>query len=395
MALQVRRGTNAERLGITPALGELIFTTDSKRLYVGDGSTVGGLASAGLESLIADTTPQLGGNLDLNGQNITGTGNISIDGSITATGTINLGDDPADNVSILGSLTTSLTPVTDSSSDIGSTSKRWRNGYFAGLTVDGQLNVVAINSDLIADDSTLVFDASTGLVAAEQLTGTLPAGVIPAAMTSNITGNVTGNLTGNADGAHTGTFVGDVTGSVFSDDSIVLVDGVNSNIVGPVVGKVSTGETIDVTLDQTLDGNDGLVLNMHRGTDAVKLEPNNNDRSFVKWASWNGTAFADNALIGGYHKTGGGGYLAITPAEADGTVFTTAIEMDGVLGTILINTTDKVTSNAPIESTKYLRVGSYATGALPGTAAGTIAFDSTTNTFKGYNGSAWVALDTQ
>ena len=395
MALQVRRGTNAERLGITPALGELIFTTDSKRLYVGDGSTVGGLASAGLESLIADTTPQLGGNLDLNGQNITGTGNISIDGSITATGTINLGDDPADNVSILGSLTTSLTPVTDSSSDIGSTSKRWRNGYFAGLTVDGQLNVVAINSDLIADDSTLVFDASTGLVAAEQLTGTLPAGVIPAAMTSNITGNVTGNLTGNADGAHTGTFVGDVTGSVFSDDSIVLVDGVNSNIVGPVVGKVSTGETIDVTLDQTLDGNDGLVLNMHRGTDAVKLEPNNNDRSFVKWASWNGTAFADNALIGGYHKTGGGGYLAITPAEADGTVFTTAIEMDGVDGTILINTTDKVTSNAPIESTKYLRVGSYATGALPGTAAGTIAFDSTTNTFKGYNGSAWVALDTQ
>tara|TARA_R110000803_G_scaffold8650_2_gene27744 strand:+ start:7615 stop:8796 length:1182 start_codon:yes stop_codon:yes gene_type:complete len=392
MALQVRRGTNAERLGITPALGELIFTTDSKRLYVGDGSTVGGLASAGLESLIADTTPQLGGNLDLNGQNITGTGNISIDGSITATGTINLGDDPADNVSILGSLTTSLTPVTDSSSDIGSTSKRWRNGYFAGLTVDGQLNVVAINSDLIADDSTLVFDASTGLVAAEQLTGTLPAGVIPAAMTSNITGNVTGNLTGNADGAHTGTFVGDVTGSVFSDDSIVLVDGVNSNIVGPVVGKVSTGETIDVTLDQTLDGNDGLVLNMHRGTDAVKLEPNNNDRSFVKWASWNGTAFADNALIGGYHKTGGGGYLAITPAEADGTVFTTAIEMDGVDGTILINTTDKVTSNAPIESTKYLRVGSYATGALPGTAAGTIAFDSTTNTFKGYNGSAWVEL---
>ena len=69
--------------------------------------------------------------------------------------------------------------------------------------------------------------------------------------------------------------------------------------------------------------------------------------------------------------------------------------MDGVLGTIAINTTDKVTSNAPIESTKYLRVGSYATGALPGTAAGTIAFDSTTNTFKGYNGSAWVALDTQ
>ena len=96
MALQVRRGTNAERLGITPALGELIFTTDSNRLYVGDGSTAGGLASAGLESLIADTTPQLGGNLDLNGQSITGTGSINITGTISASGNINLGDGVAE-----------------------------------------------------------------------------------------------------------------------------------------------------------------------------------------------------------------------------------------------------------------------------------------------------------
>ena len=208
------------------------------------------------------------------------------------------------------------------------------------------------------------------------------------------TGTLNGTLTGTVVGAitATGTLDGDLTGSVFGDDSGILVDGVNSKIVGPVVGAINTGETINVTLDQTLDGNDGFVINMHRGTDAVKLEPNNFDRSFIKWASWNGSAFADNAVIGGYHKAGGGGYLAITPTEADGTLFTTAIELDGVDGTIAINTTDKVTSNAPIESTKYLRVGSYATGALPGTAAGTIAFDSTTNTFKGYNGTSWVEL---
>lgn len=34
MALQVRRGTNAERLGITPLAGELIYVTDTKQLYV-------------------------------------------------------------------------------------------------------------------------------------------------------------------------------------------------------------------------------------------------------------------------------------------------------------------------------------------------------------------------
>ena len=42
MALQIRRGTDAQRQGITPLAGELIFTTDTKKLFVGDGSTVGG-----------------------------------------------------------------------------------------------------------------------------------------------------------------------------------------------------------------------------------------------------------------------------------------------------------------------------------------------------------------
>lgn len=39
-----------------------------------------------LANLIEDTTPQLGGNLDLNSHNITGTGNISITGSVTPSG---------------------------------------------------------------------------------------------------------------------------------------------------------------------------------------------------------------------------------------------------------------------------------------------------------------------
>ena len=38
-----------------------------------------------LTDVVEDTTPQLGGDLDLNSQNITGTGNINITGSLTAT----------------------------------------------------------------------------------------------------------------------------------------------------------------------------------------------------------------------------------------------------------------------------------------------------------------------
>lgn len=47
MAFQIRRGTNAQRLGITPLQGELIYTTDTKALYVGDGTTAGGTAVGG------------------------------------------------------------------------------------------------------------------------------------------------------------------------------------------------------------------------------------------------------------------------------------------------------------------------------------------------------------
>ena len=48
MSLRLRRGTDGERLAITPEAGELIFTTDTKTVFVGDGATQGGIVvSAG------------------------------------------------------------------------------------------------------------------------------------------------------------------------------------------------------------------------------------------------------------------------------------------------------------------------------------------------------------
>lgn len=44
----------------------------------------GFVTSAGITDVVQDTTPQLGGNLDLNGSDITGTGDINITGSITS-----------------------------------------------------------------------------------------------------------------------------------------------------------------------------------------------------------------------------------------------------------------------------------------------------------------------
>ena len=45
MTLRIRRGTDTERLAVTPELGEPVWTTDTNALFIGDGTTVGGVAA--------------------------------------------------------------------------------------------------------------------------------------------------------------------------------------------------------------------------------------------------------------------------------------------------------------------------------------------------------------
>lgn len=90
MALQIRRGTNAQRTGITPVVGELLYTTDTKRLFVGDGTTAGGNAVVAQTDIVNDTTPQLGGDLDVNGYKITSASNTNVIIEPNGTGNIYL-----------------------------------------------------------------------------------------------------------------------------------------------------------------------------------------------------------------------------------------------------------------------------------------------------------------
>tara|TARA_R100000231_G_scaffold84213_2_gene64069 strand:+ start:1785 stop:3110 length:1326 start_codon:yes stop_codon:yes gene_type:complete len=59
--------------------------------FQGDGSNLSNLPASGISNVVEDTTPQLGGNLDLNSKNITGTGNINITGDATVTGNLSVG----------------------------------------------------------------------------------------------------------------------------------------------------------------------------------------------------------------------------------------------------------------------------------------------------------------
>jgi len=110
MSLRIRRGTEAQRPSAAFDLGEIVWTTDTNKLYVGDGVNLGGkniLATSagtgliwnattqrldfngsgtGIVSVQADANPTLGGNLNLNNRNITGTGSITISGTISTTG---------------------------------------------------------------------------------------------------------------------------------------------------------------------------------------------------------------------------------------------------------------------------------------------------------------------
>ena len=157
MALRIKRGTNAERLAYTPELGEPIYVTDYSSagvapVFIGDGSTSGGVAvqgtgggSGGLADIVNDTTPQLGGNLDLNSYDITGTGDINITGGINATLSldVNLNGSFGGNVSA-----TTMTANT-----------------FTG-NIDGD-----IEGSVYGDDSTIIIDGQNNRVVASSWFG--------------------------------------------------------------------------------------------------------------------------------------------------------------------------------------------------------------------------------
>ena len=87
--------------------GDLAFNTTDNNLKFYNGTSWTAIAP-GIANVVDDSTPQLGGNLDLNSNDITGTGDVNISGSIT--GTTFSGD---------GSSLTSLNIVTDTTPQLG------------------------------------------------------------------------------------------------------------------------------------------------------------------------------------------------------------------------------------------------------------------------------------
>lgn len=90
-----KRSSTASSVPTTANLedGELAVNSADQKIYLRNGASiveVGNVAAGGggLANVVEDLTPQLGGDLDLNTSNITGTGNINTTGTITSTGNI-------------------------------------------------------------------------------------------------------------------------------------------------------------------------------------------------------------------------------------------------------------------------------------------------------------------
>lgn len=144
MSLQLRRGTNLERQSIVFREGELIYTTDTKVLYVGDGTTLGGVAVGSGPGFGGS----LGSNLNLNGFEINGLGDIDITGTITATAfggiTLETLEDVIISTPVLGDVVA------------------YDGTQFANLTLEDLLFTKAVSPTIISTDgSTVIVNSET------------------------------------------------------------------------------------------------------------------------------------------------------------------------------------------------------------------------------------------
>jgi len=76
-------GASAATYGSSSATPVIVVDSNGRITGISTVATSGG--GGGISNVVEDTTPQLGGDLDLNSKNITGTGNMNVTGIVTAT----------------------------------------------------------------------------------------------------------------------------------------------------------------------------------------------------------------------------------------------------------------------------------------------------------------------
>ena len=419
MSLRIRRGTNSQRTGITFDLGEIVYTTDTQKLYIGDGVTAGGKnlleTSVGNGFLFNPTTQQIDfaiGNLYLNTAQVPETSNLyftteraqdAVGAALVAGNAFNTGvtftyDDANNRITAVSTGSAGLTTVSsDTNPSLGgnlntgafniSGSGSVTAGTITATNLGGNLNTGAFN---ISGSGTI----SAGTVTATNLGGNLSAATynitnIGSLGATTITAtNLGGNLnTGAFNISGTGTIsAGTITATTFATNlgGSLLTGSINGG-TGGIALFATNSIPLTITGNITGGATGQLYVNVRaaRGTNSspITTVAGDNLGGFVI-SGYNGSAFQGSAIISTAWEAGAvlsdtipKSTLTLGVGGGGSTITRATLASNGVFTAPIFKATNYATSSYPTSPEK-----------------GWIIFDNTTNQFVGYNGTSWVAF---
>ena len=218
-------------------------------------AAVNTLTNAGLDSVVEDTTPQLGGNLDLNSKTINGSGNISYSGNLTASGNASFNSGNA----VINDQGASISGIVTATTFSGSLATNLLTGtitntQLAGSIVDSKLNQIvtaekvalsALDIDGGTDIGAAVVDADLFIV--DDGGGGTNRKTTAARIKSYVLGGGGGGST--FDSVTVGSGVTIDTNGINAPTGIVTASSFVGNLTGNVTGNSTSSDTVDVTED--------------------------------------------------------------------------------------------------------------------------------------------------
>ena len=329
-------------------------------------------------SIIGDTTPQLGGNLDVNNSNITGTGNVNLTGIITATlfsgsgaslttlnaseldsGTIPDGRFPTTLPAVSGTnltgLTTSLSELTNDVGFVTFTNNNQLTNGAGYVTANTQLSneqvqdivggMVSSNTEsgitVTYEDSDGTLDFSVASQTDENFTTTL----------KNKLDGIEASATADQTAAEIRTLVESASDSnVFTDADHTKLDGIETGATADQTKADINALGIDA--DQ-LDGEEGsYYLNYNNFSNTPTIPTNNNQLTNGAGYVTANTQLSNEQvqdIVGGMVSGNTESGITVTYEDSDGTLdFSVASQTDENFTTTLKNKLDGIEASADV-----------------------------------------------
>jgi len=141
------------------------LTAGTNVTIAADGTISATSGTSGIAHVVDDTTPELGGNLDLNSHDITGTGNLNFTGSVTLSGTVDGRDVAADGTKLDG---------IEASADVTDTA----NVTAAGALMDSEVTNLAQVKAFDSSDYATAAQGTTADAALPKAGGTMTGDIL-------------------------------------------------------------------------------------------------------------------------------------------------------------------------------------------------------------------------